>query len=107
MTIGTVDIRPTAIACQVSDDVGATRRISASIIKVDATPATFASAIVVRTYSRQSIWYELVFLLAWNMIQVEVLVLEVKFPSQDLAGECHIDVCEVHIVRLEYEVPII
>ena len=91
-----------------SDYVGATRRISAPIIKVDATPATFASAIVVRTYSRQSIWYDLVFLLAWNMIQVEVLVLEVKFLSQECqTGECHIDVCEVHIVRLEYEVPII
>ena len=44
--IGTVDVRPTAIACQVSDDVGATKRTSAPIIKVDATSASFASAII-------------------------------------------------------------
>ena len=46
MTIGTVDIRPTAIACQVRDDVGATRRTSSPIIEMNSTATALASVIV-------------------------------------------------------------
>ena len=46
MTIGAVNIRTTAIACQVRDDVGATRRTSAPIIEMDSTATALASAIV-------------------------------------------------------------
>ena len=46
MTIGTVDIRPTEIACQVSDDVGATRRTSFPIIEMYSTAIALASAII-------------------------------------------------------------
>ncbi len=46
MTIGTVNIRTTAIACQVCDDVGATRRTSAPIIEMDSTATAPVSAIV-------------------------------------------------------------
>ena len=47
MTIGAVDIRSTAIACQVGDDVGATRRTSvAPIVEMDSTATALVSAIV-------------------------------------------------------------
>ena len=58
MTIGTVDIRTTAIACQVRDDVGATRRTSAPII--------VASPITVVVATRLLLVFLLVGLLHWQ-----------------------------------------
>ena len=47
MTIGAVDIRSTAIACQVGDNVGATGRTSvAPIVEMDPTATAPAAAII-------------------------------------------------------------
>ncbi len=48
MTIGAVDIRSTAIACQVGDNVGATGRTSvAPIVEMDPPTATAPAAAII------------------------------------------------------------
>ena len=46
-------------------------------------------------------------LLSRNMAQVEVFILQIKFPSRNLPGQCDIKVCQVHVVSLEDEVTIV
>ena len=55
----------------------------------------------------QRIGDELMNLLPRNMAQVEVFILQIKFPSLNLPGQCDIKICQVHVVSLEDEVTIV
>ena len=46
-------------------------------------------------------------LLSGNMAQVEVFILQIKFPSLNLPGQCEIKICQVHVVSLQDEVTIV
>ena len=46
-------------------------------------------------------------LLPRNMAPVEVFILQIKFPSLNLPGQCDIKICQVHVVSLEDEVTIV
>ena len=46
-------------------------------------------------------------LLSRNMAQVEVFILQIKFQSLNLPGQCDIKICQVHVVSLEDEVTIV
>ena len=46
-------------------------------------------------------------LLSRNMAQIEVFILQIKFPSLNLPGQCYIKICQVHAVSLEDEVTIV
>ena len=50
---------------------------------------------------------ELMNLLSRNMAQIEVFILQIKFPSLNLPGQCDIKICQVHMVSLEDEVTIV
>ncbi len=43
-------------------------------------------------------------LLSRNMAQVEVSILQIKFQSLNLPGQCDIKICRIHVVSLEDEV---
>jgi hypothetical protein len=41
------------------------------------------------------------------MAQVEEFILQIKFPSLNLPGQCDIKICQVHVVSLQDEVTIV
>ena len=46
-------------------------------------------------------------LLSRNMAPVEVFILQIKFSSLHLPGQCDINICQVHVVSRENEVTIV
>ena len=46
-------------------------------------------------------------LLSRNMAQVEVFILQIKFPSLHLPGQCDVKVGQVHMVGLQDEATIV
>ena len=46
-------------------------------------------------------------LLSKNMAQVEVFILQIKFPSLHLPGQCDVKIGQVHMVDLQDEVTIV
>ena len=57
--------------------------------------------------ARQCVRDELMNFLSRNMAQVEVFILQIKFPSLYLPGQCDIKVGQVHMVSLQDEVTIV
>ena len=58
-------------------------------------------------YRFQRVSDELMNLLSRNMAQIEVFILQKKFPSLNLPGQCYNKICQVHVVSLEDEVTIV
>jgi hypothetical protein len=46
-------------------------------------------------------------LLSRNKAQVEIFILQIKFPSLNFPCQCDIKICQVHVVSLDYEVTIV
>jgi hypothetical protein len=62
---------------------------------------------VILAQARQCVRDELMNFLSRNMAQVEVFILQIKFPSLYLPGQCDVKVGQVHMVSLQDEVTIV
>ncbi len=67
----------------------------------------FVGKHVVLAKAQQCVRDELMNFLSRNMAQVEVFILQIKFPSLYLPGQCDVKVGQVHMVCLQDEVTIV
>jgi hypothetical protein len=62
---------------------------------------------VILAQARQCVRDVLMNFLSRNIAQVEVFILQIKFPSLYLPGQCDVKVGQVHMVNLQDEVTIL